>query len=186
MVGFTVSERKKNRVSVPFDKKGFTLIETVVVLVVIVILTAVIIVKNPFNALKIYSATRKVAADIRYAQQLALSTQTRCGLQYTSTTRYVIFMNNTPATLARSAGDPCSDSGGNFVVDFSASRCSSYNGVTISHTLPLNIVKFDSMGTPYDGNNALLVAGSNTVTLSHGGATSRTVTIEAGTGSVRY
>jgi type II secretory pathway pseudopilin PulG len=171
---------------VPLDKQGFTLIETIVVMVIIIVLTAVMIVKNPFSAIKVYSATRKVAADIRYAQQLANSTQTRCGIQYTIPARYVVFINNAPATPARSAGDPCSDSGGNFIVDFSASQCSNYNGVSISHTLPLNIVKFDSMGTPYDGNNVLLASGGNTVTLSHSGAASRTITIEAGTGNVRY
>ena len=167
------------------DKKGFTLVETIVVMIIIVILAAVIVVKNPFNAIKIYSATRKVAADIRYAQQLAKSTQTRCGLQYTGTTGYSVFQNDNTATRARSAGDPCSDDGaGNFVVDFSAVQCGVYSGVTITQALPSNILKFNSIGTPYGGDNNLLV--SSVVTLSLGGAPPRSITIEAGTGRVSY
>ncbi len=168
-----------------FDDKGFTLVETVVVIVIIAILSVVVVVKNPFSAIKIYSATRKMAADIRYAQQLAKATQTRCGLQYTSTTTYSVFTNDNTATRARSAGDPCSDDGaGNFVVNFSSTQCGVYNGVTIAQTLPANIVKFNSIGTPYGGDNNPLV--SSVVTLSLSGATSRTITIEAGTGRVSY
>lgn len=177
--------RPDTKAAMIFDRKGFTFVETIVVMVIIAILGAVMVVKNPFQAMKIYSATRKVAADIRYAQQLAKATQTRCGLLFIGSTGYAVFTNNNTATRARSAGDPCADDGaGNFVVNFSTSQCSSYNGVTISQALPSSIVKFNSLGTPYGGDDNLLV--SSVITLSLGGTTSRSITIEAGTGRVSY
>jgi len=169
------------------DKNGFTLIETIIVMVLVAILAAVVVIRNPFDSIKLDSAARKVAADIRYVQKLAISNQTRAGMEF-NTNGYNVYRDMTgPYLSATSPGDSCStNTFNNFVVNFTQPRCSNYNGVTITTTLPLSIVKFDSLGTPYDGNNSLLVAGSNTIKLSHSGVTDQTITIEAGTGRVSY
>ena len=167
-------------------KTGFTLMETIIVMVIAVILAAVVAVRwSPFDTIKLNSATRKVAGDIRYAQKVAISTQTRAAILF-NTNGYDVYEKYASLILAPSPGDPCSDSGGNFQVAFNADRCSNYSGVTIATTLPSNRVEFNSLGTPYGGDSNPLTSPNNTVTVSVAGADSQTITIEQSTGRVSY
>ncbi|MBI5026525.1 MAG: prepilin-type N-terminal cleavage/methylation domain-containing protein [Nitrospirae bacterium] len=156
---------------------GFTLIETIIIIAIIGIIAAVVALRT--TSFKLEGAARKVAADIRYAQKLAISTQTRCGIVF-SGTGYTVFENGNVADPARSPGDACSDDGaGNFVVDFNASRCSNYNGVSVSAIT----IAFNSIGTPVDPATGNPVV-TQTVTVTYNG--SKPITIEAGTGRVSY
>ena len=162
---------------------GFTLIETIMVMVIIAILAAVVIIRNPFGDIKLYSATRKVAADIRYVQKLSISNQTRAGITFVAG-GYSVYRDMTgPYLPATSPGDPCSTDPSNyFVVDFNDSRCSNYSSVTISTSpLPLTIA-FNSLGTPVAADGTAL--GPQTVTINYNG--SQQITITAGTGRVSY
>ena len=166
---------------------GFTLIETIMVMVIVAILAVVIVVRNPFDAIKLRSAARKVAGDIRYVQKLAISNQTRAGIVFTATT-YSVYANATPplaaANLARSPGDPCStDAANNFIVDFNDPRCSNYDGVQI--TIPpttTNPFAFNSLGTPVDPTTGLALGSDQLITVTYNG--SQQITIAAGTGRV--
>ncbi|MBI4688974.1 MAG: GspH/FimT family pseudopilin [Nitrospirae bacterium] len=160
--------------------RGFTLIETIMVMVIIAILAVVVVIRNPFDSIKLSSAAKKVAADIRYAQKLAISTQQRCGIFFISGNSYRIFENNNTADPATSSGDTCSDNGGNFEVDFSAGRCSNYSGVAFSAT---PTIYFNSLGKPVDGTGNDLATQIVTLTLS---SISQSITIEAGTGRVSF
>jgi prepilin-type N-terminal cleavage/methylation domain-containing protein len=165
-------------------KTGFTLIEAIMVMVIAVILAAVVAVRwSPFDTIKLNSATRKVAADIRYAQKVAISTQARAAIEFTGT-GYNVYQNYASIILAPSPGDPCSDSGGNFIVDFSASRCSNYSGVTVTTTLTNNVVQFNSLGTPLDDTGAVITDADKIATITYKG--SKQITIERGTGRVSY
>jgi len=145
------------------------------VMVIIAILAAVVIIRNPFGDIKLYSATRKVAADIRYVQKLSISNQTRAGITF-NLNGYDVYSNMAVSTRAVSPGDPCStDPSNNFIVAFNDSRCSNYDGVTIATTFPADTVQFNSLGAPD-------TAGSVTVTYNG----SQQITITAGTGRVSY
>ena len=162
-------------------KTGFTLMETIMVMVIAVILAAVVAVRwSPFDTIKLNSATRKVAADIRYAQKVAISTQTRAAILFNAN-GYDVYQNYASIILAPSPGDPCSDSGGNFQVAFNADRCSNYSGVTITSPAT-NPIAFDSRGTPVNSGGTTIV--SQTVTVAYNGA--RQITIEQSTGRVSY
>ncbi|MCX5717826.1 MAG: prepilin-type N-terminal cleavage/methylation domain-containing protein [Nitrospirae bacterium] len=162
-------------------KKGFTLIETIMVMVIAVILAAVVAVRwSPFDTIKLNSATRKVAADIRYCQTVAISTQTRAAILFNAN-GYDVYQNYASLILAPSSGDPCSDSGGNFQVAFNAGRCSNYSGVTITSPVT-NPIAFDSRGTPVNSGGTTIV--SQTVTVTYNG--NRQITIEANTGRISY
>ena len=162
-------------------KTGFTLMETIMVMVIAVILAAVVAVRwSPFDTIKLNSATRKVAADIRYAQKVAISTQTRAAILFNAN-GYDIYQNYASVIPAPSPGDPCSDSGGNFQVAFNAGRCSNYSGVTI--TLPAaNPIAFNTLGTPVDSGGTAIA--NQTVTVTYNGT--QQITVEAGTGRVSY
>lgn len=162
-------------------ERGLTVIELIIVMVIVGILVAVIILRWDFESFKLSGATRKVARDIRYAQKLAISTQQRCGIVF-SGTGYIVFENGNVTDPASSPGDTCStDGAGNFVVDFSADRCSNYNGVTVSTIT----IAFNSIGAPVDPNTGNPV-GTQTITLSLSGVPPETIIIEAGTGRVSY
>ena len=166
------------------DEKGFTLIETVIVMVIAAILAAVVAVRwNPFDTIKLNSATRKVAADIRYVQKLSISNQTRSGVVFNAN-GYSVYPNITDlATLAASSGDVCSsDASNNFVVDFTQSRCSNYSGVTITTLPATNPIAFNSLGTPVDSAGATI--GGQTIIVTYNGT--QQITIEQGTGRVIY
>ena len=166
----------------PFtDKGGFTLIETIMVMVIAVILAAVIFMRWDTSTVKLNNATRKVAADIRYTQKLAISTQTRAAI-YFNTNGYEVYQNYA-SIRAQSPGDPCSTgSSNNFIVDFNdSSRCDGYSGVTITSLPDTNPIAFDSFGMPVNsGTGAALT--TQTVILS----VTKTITIEEGTGRVNY
>lgn len=172
------------------DVRGFTLIETIMVMVVVAILAAVAVLRNPFDAIKLTSATRKVAADIRYVQKLAISSQTRAGIEFTLN-GYCVFQDITlrtgaclpDAALAVSTGDPCSTSSTNkLVVDFAdANRCSNYSGITLTPPAD-NPFAFSSLGKPVTSAGADL--GTQTVAINFKGI--KQITIESGTGRVSY
>ncbi|MDP3259668.1 MAG: prepilin-type N-terminal cleavage/methylation domain-containing protein [Thermodesulfovibrionales bacterium] len=163
-------------------RQGFTLIETIMVMVIAVILAAVVAVRwSPFDTIKLNSATRKVAGDIRYAQKIAISTQTRAAILFNAN-GYDIYQNYASTILAPSPGDPCSDSGGNFQVAFNAGRCSDYSGVTTTFTTSVaNTIYFNSLGTPVDATGTAIV-GNQTVTVTYKGTNQ--ITIDANTGRV--
>mgnify|MGYP001561135472 CR=1 FL=1 len=172
-------------------KSGFTLIETIIVMVIMAILAAVVAVRwSPFDTIKLNNATRKVAADIRYAQKLAISTQQRCGVFRNSATSYTVFEQGSTADPAPSPGDVCStapdgadaDTTSDFIVDTSQDRCSDYSGVTTTFTTSVaNTIYFNSLGTPVDATGTA-IAGNQTVTVTYNGT--RQITIDANTGRV--
>jgi|Deesub1362A_J573_1020465.scaffolds.fasta_scaffold00013_62 MSHA pilin protein MshC len=161
--------------------RGFTVIEVVVIMVIIAILAAVALTRfSSFETIKLNGAVRKIVSDIRYTRKLAISTQKRAGLTF-NTNGYSVYEDITVPTLAESPGEPCStDSSNKFVVDFTADRCSSYEGVTLSYSAAT--VAFDSLGSPVDASGSPLDTQTVTVTLN----IAKTITIEAGTGRVGY
>ena len=164
------------------NNRGFTLIEAVIVMVIVAILAAVVILRNPFDSIKLNSATRKVAADIRYVQKLSISNQTRAGMTFNAN-GYTVYSNISTLTQARSSGDPCAtDATGNFIVLFTAPRCSSYANVQLNPLPTTNPIAFNSLGTPVNQWGTIL--GNQSVTVNYSG--SNTINIEAGTGRVSY
>ncbi len=166
-----------------YIEKGFTVIELVMIMVVVGILAAVIVLRMDFESIKLYSATRKVAGDIRYVQKLAISNQTRAGMEF-NVNGYEVYSDITVPTPAISPGDSCStDPSNNFVVDFTQDRCSNYSGVTLSFSA--SIIAFNSIGTPVDAAGTPFGT-DQAITLSYSGLTPKTITIETGTGRVSY
>lgn len=160
--------------------RGFTLIETVILIAIIGILAAVVAVRWDSSSMKLDSAVRKVVADVRYAQKLAISTQRLCGISPVGAASYRIFENGNSADPAPSPGDPCStDGAGNFVVDFAAGRCAIFSGVAVS---AMPTIYFDGIGAPVDA--AGQPVGTQVISLSLGSA--RLISVEANTGRLSY
>ncbi|KAF0144589.1 MAG: hypothetical protein FD156_1764 [Nitrospirae bacterium] len=159
---------------------GFTLIETIMVMVIIAILAVVVVVRNPFDAIKLRSAARKVAGDIRYVQKLAISNQTRAGMEFNGNYGYSVYPNITDLTnLAVSPGDPCSTNPSNkFVVDFNDPRCGNFENVTLAPSSAT--IAFNPLGSPVNAAGGAI--GPVTITVTYNG--SQDIIVAAGTGRV--
>ena len=157
-------------------EKGFTLIE-IILMVIIMAILAVTISTNMggFRTMKVSSAARKVASDLRYAQQLSTTKQIIHGLEFTAT-GYSVYENDTPGDWANNP-----QGGGDFIIDYTTGEL---EGITVATNLQNDIVKFNSSGEALQDDGAPLPVGS-TVTLNYQGEF-KTVTIVPDTGKVSY
>jgi Tfp pilus assembly protein FimT len=158
--------------------RGFTLIELVLIILITVILVFAMIPRFDLSGNRAASAARKLVSDLRYAQQLANATQVRNGVIFNSATQYMVFTSNDSSIPAT---DPLK--GGSYIVNMAGD----YAGVTLSNSLTSGIVRFDSLGTPYEGTNGsqTALAAARTITVSAGGSIVRTITIQPNTGSIQ-
>ena len=159
---------------------GYTLIELVVVMILIGIITALAIPR--FVSPKAGPVSRRLLSDIRYAKELAIRFQNTsgnpcCGVYIINSTSYRVFTNNDPNIAAK---DP--QTGTDYVVTMSKK----FSGVTFTYPTSFsgNILKFDSLGTPFEGSGSGTALGSAKTITVNGPGGPRTVTIEPNTGKV--
>ncbi len=168
------------------EEQGWTLIELVLVIVVLAILgIAVSISLQGYGTIKLNNVVDKVVGDLRYAQQLAISTQSRHGLTVNSTSQYTIHRNGTPDTAIQ---DPV-NLGSSFVVNFDTYQQGQLAGVVFTSATPFcgganSVMEFNSIGAPTDTNGTLLAC-TSTITLSYSGSTKQ-ITIAPSTGNLTY
>ena len=157
------------------QNKSVTLIELVIVIIIAAILGGAwaMISHNPN---KLIGAANKVAYDLRYAQQLAISRQVNCGISYdVSGNNYFVYQGST----STKAEDP--STGNEFIVNFSTDQI--YKGVSLASTNFGDRIYFDYLGRPYNNSNTLLTS-NGTVVISLG-LSSKTITITPNTGEVK-
>ena len=136
------------------SKRGFTVIELIMVIVVITLVAFVAspLVENLPNT-RAYYAVHKMRSDLRYAQELAIVSQARTRVVFdASIDRYQIERETSP-NLWVAATDPATK--GNYQVDFNTGD---YQGVdiTVANLNGTTTVIFDSYGAPFDGNGVAL------------------------------
>ncbi|MBU1727393.1 MAG: prepilin-type N-terminal cleavage/methylation domain-containing protein [Candidatus Omnitrophica bacterium] len=155
--------------------KSVTLIELVIVVLIVGILAGswAVVSHNPN---KLIGAATKVAFDLRYAQQLAISRQTTCGVSYDiAGNSYFVYQG----TIATKAEDP--STGNDFIVNFNTDAV--YKGVSLTSTNFGDRIYFDYLGRPYNNGDSLLTS-AGTVVISLGSG-SKTITITPNTGEVK-
>jgi Tfp pilus assembly protein FimT len=172
-----------------FNERGFTLIELVLLIVVAGILAAVVSVgMGSINNIRLNNAASKILADLRYAQQLAMTTRTRHGLTIRSANVYSLHIDGVAAPLCD--GKTCipdpTNLGQNFVVDFTDYQQGQLSGVTLNPTNPFcgaATIEFNALGAPTDSVGTLLACGTINLTLAFGAST-QTIQIQPNTGSM--
>lgn len=145
-------------------RKGFTLIELVLVVSMLSVIGLLFIsYSGDIGNVSVDALSRKIQSDIRYAQQLATSTGTTHGVVFHSGGNYVVYVNNenTPAT------DPMDRRP---MVESSAD----FGSIMISSNYR---VEFDKLGKPTVGG------GGNVEIVADSGAQRRIYVIE-NTGAV--
>lgn len=161
--------------------KAFTIYELVLVITILLILAVSVAVKVvSFDEIKLSSAASKLAADISYCQQLAITKQIFHGISFDTTHNQYFLFENSPATKIKDPYNRAQD----FIVAYN--NIEELNGVSIN-AVNLNStsqLRFDGLGIPYDANqNALNTDGSITLRM---GANSKTITITPQTGKITW
>ena len=160
------------------DKRGFTLIELVMIIVILAILALTVMPKaTTASSVRLGAACQKIASDLRYTQEMSMAQQVRFGVSFdTGNEAYFVYRVST----ATKAIDP--QTRNNFDVSFVT--LNEFKGIDIVSTSFSNKMEFDSSGVPYDGNGAILSSQGVIAIQTTGGAYSRTVRIEPKTGKV--
>lgn len=146
------------------NKRGFTLIEAVMVMVIAGVLIAVVIISgnSSVNTLRLEAARLKLKGDLGYAQLLAVTQQVVHGIIFNpSTETYSIYRQ----TTSNIVNDPLN--GRPFTVNYTTD--SRFQGVVMTSTSfgspTTDRVEFNSFGAPSDGANTLTADGN--VVLNH-------------------
>jgi Tfp pilus assembly protein FimT len=177
-------------------ERGFTVIELIMIIVLISIMAAVAVPKfgDYYNGITVGSAATKVAADIRFAQNRATTTQDRSRHRVVDATHYEVLYCPDSGTNFDSATCSCTvawayatdpTSQGNFQVDLSTE----FPGVVITSP-PGHCIEFNSLGVPYYNANctdpASCGASAGATVVIQADGTSKTITVTAETGVVSY
>lgn len=165
---------------------GVTLIELIMAMLIAVVLAAMAAPRlQGVGAVRTDTAHRRLIADLRYAQRLALGRQTGVAVQLsTAQERYRVY----DAASQINVTDPISGDPGvsgqpwasGFMVDYSTDP--QMRGVNLLSTNFGDTVRFDSLGRPADGAGDRFTA-QGSIQIVYKGNT-RTIFIEAGTGRV--
>ncbi|MFC1571385.1 Tfp pilus assembly protein FimT/FimU [Candidatus Margulisiibacteriota bacterium] len=162
------------------SQRAFTLIELVMVIALLGILAvASFVAIGSFQSQHLNAAAERVAADLRYAKNLALTKTVWHGVIYnTGTEVYEIYQTDgTTDTLIKKPED--------LNQDFSVDLDNDYDGVGISSADidSGSKVEFDPYGVPFTDKNGNAITSVGIITLS-GGGSSVTVRIAPETGRV--
>jgi len=156
------------------DERGFTLVELITVMAVVALLAWVALPRSFSSDVRLYTAARQLQSDIRYAQELAMTTGKRHRIRFyaTPTNQYKIVKVDGsevdvrhPLTRATS-----------FVADLNTPPPS----VQLDSGAP-SYLEFDALGRPYDSVG--LLTADKTISLN---SAAKTITVTAETGRVSY
>ena len=166
------------------NRKGFTLLEVVAVLVIMVIMTAVALTRLVSNQNNLIAATDTLTSQLRLAQAKAMNTDaptantsSSWGVSFSSSTQYYLFncanaIGCTPATNQKSF-----PGGGNIIMDLTKQGVQVTNGALI--------LAFDRFGTPYsDAALTTPLAAQLTLTLKDNNGNTKTINITPQTGMI--
>lgn len=134
-------------------KKSYTIIELIMVIVIVGILAALTIPRfQSFYYIKLNGAMKKVIADIRYAQQLAISEHTNTKLVFNiGADTYTAQKYNPNTGTWVNITDPFTR--GNLSINFTTDP--QYGGIDIFSTgLSSAALRFTWQGTPQEGTDA--------------------------------
>lgn len=148
--------------------KAFTLIELVIVIVIVAIIAVIATIAWPGQAISASAQAERLASDIRYMQNLAMTKHERYRVNFPSSTQYTLTDDSGVGVTHPSAG---------------SSSINLESGMSLSTSgLPNNYIEFESNGRPYTSPSTAL-SGTATITISTSNS-SDTVSIAPQTGKV--
>jgi prepilin-type N-terminal cleavage/methylation domain-containing protein len=156
---------------------GFTLVEIMIVAVIIVIAAAMAVpLVGSAASIQIRSASNMVASDLEYAKSMAVSRGQSYSVVFDESTESYRIEDQAGSVIAHPV-----KKGFDYVVDFRNDRRLNKVDIFDVDFNSTGTIKFDYLGSPYDGGNNPLNIG--VVTLKAGGTTV-TVNVEPVTGFI--
>ncbi len=145
---------------------GFTIIELVVVIIVLAIIAIAVFSRWPSGSINLGAQAKALVSDIRYAQNLSVTSGQRYYLRISPPATYTI-----------------SNYAGSGLTTYTLSSGMTFGTLT---NLPNSLVAFDGQGTPYTNLTmpGAALAATATIQLKAQDGSSTNVTITPGTGLV--
>lgn len=161
----------------PPSLRAFTLIELIVVMVLLAIGAAMAVpMFSLTSSAQVRSAANMIAADLEYAKSMAISRGQKHAVVFNATGETYQLQDQTGTVLTHPV-----KRGFNYVVDFSMdSRLDQVDLSSVSFDTT-STVKFDPLGSPFNGDDNPLNSGSVEVSV---GFVSRTISVEPVTGII--
>ncbi|MFH1347333.1 MAG: hypothetical protein ABIH22_01455 [Candidatus Margulisiibacteriota bacterium] len=162
-------------------RNGFNLIELVVILIVVGIVAIISFVAlNPYKGVKLDAGAKKVAADLQYIRNLALSTAKWYGIRFEADPVNTYTVYETDGTTDTVIENPA-NLGKDFIIDLNAY----YSGIIIES---VNIgggskIEFHPLGKPYTDKNGSALSSAGSIILEYSGIT-KEITITPNTGRI--
>ena len=163
---------KKRNSDFKVSEAGFTMVEFIMIMVIMAILSVMVMTRTlQPSEYQARGAAQKMVADIQYVQALAMSTATRCGINFNMGGNSYTLFSGSPATPLT---DPVQRT--DYTVQYGTGFYSNVHlsTVNIGGTTTLY---FDSRGRPYNASGTALAA-DGLVVLN--GATNITIARETG------
>lgn len=162
-------------------RKGFTIIELVMVMIFIGILSAVVIIAiaGPMRGIQLSGAADKLSSDLRYAQTMANGTGKWHGISFEvdPLNRYTIY--TTTGTSDTSVENPAKP-GSSFCINTDAEFNVTITGASIDGG---SKIEFSPLGTPYIDKNGSAITAEGVITLTKN-SSSKTVRVTPNTGRI--
>lgn len=146
-------------------RKGWTLIELIMVMVLLGIVSVVAFINiSSYRTQHLYAAAERIANDLRYVKNLALTTSKWHGVSFTSSTYTLYETDGVIDTTLKSLISPAQG----YVVNLGTD----YHGVSISALVNLAgaKVEFSPLGVPYTDKNGFALVSTAQIVLSGTGA----------------
>lgn len=177
-------------------ESGFSLIELIMIITLLIIVAAIAVPRfgSYYSGITVGSAATKIAADIRFAQNRATTTQDRSRYRVVDATHYEVLYCPDSGTNFDSATCSCTiawayardpSTQDNFQVDLAAE----FSGVVITSPLG-HCIEFNTLGAPFYNANCATLTSCNTsagaTVVIQSGGTSKNIAVTAETGVVSY
>ena len=160
--------KRTSRIGFP----AFTLIELLVALIILAIIAAVVV---PYAAgtssMLVMAAARRIAVDLEYAQNAAITTQTPITVTFVSATE-TYQLSNASGVLIHPINKV------DYIVDFGSEDGFDRVDIVSASFNGTEVVTFDSVGTPDNAGTVTLKAGAHTYRIEVAAATGK-VTVTA-------
>ncbi len=135
-------------------RKGFTLIEAIIAILISGILSAIAVLTLPNTAgMSLDMAARRVQSDIRYIQSLAVSTQRWTGITFSAASdNYALYSDGLDDGVSDPSGwaiisDPLTR--GNYIIQLNSGEFAGIDLNTVYFNGDDNSLVFDRWGNPY-------------------------------------
>jgi prepilin-type N-terminal cleavage/methylation domain-containing protein len=170
---------KKTEVGFIMNHKAFTIIEILIVVALLAIAGMMVVpMMSSAASMQIHSAANMIAADLEYAKSMAISRGQNFSVVFDKAAETYQIKDQNGNVIPHPV-----KKGFNYVIDFRSDRRLNRVDIVDANFDATNEVKFDYLGSPYNGNVPPTPLNSGVISLQAAGIT-KTIRVEPVTGYI--